>query len=118
MPSRPKRLKHLCEARIDRHGDNVGARDHDVCDTDLVQRQHVGEHLALKRREAGGLGNFFDRLLDILAQRAAAEPEQGTQPAEQALLAGLFVATVRVSVDAHSTPATRMAYGSSMPSAE
>ena len=91
-------------------GDDVGARDHDIRDADLVQREHIGQHLAFERREAGGLGDLLDRLLDILAQRAAAEAEQARAAGRAGLLCRiLLAAALGSSVDAHSMPATRTA---------
>ena len=49
-------LEHLhefAERDIPLHGDDVGARHHDIHDAPLAQAEDVAEHRALGRRETG-----------------------------------------------------------------
>ena len=80
-------LEHLhqfAERDVLLHGDDVGARHHDVVDPALAQRQDVLEHGALFRRDAGLAGHRgFQHDFDVGAGRAGLPAEQRAREADK-----------------------------------
>ncbi len=88
MAGRAKRPQHVDEAAIERNGDDVGARNHDVLDLNLMQGENILQHGALLRRNVDLRRRIGERILNVVADRGAAETEHGAQAVEQAGLGG------------------------------
>ena len=84
MAGRAKGPQHVDEAAIERDGDDVGARNHDVLDLNLMQGEDVLQHGALLRRNIDLRRRIGERILNVVADRGAAETEHGAQAVEQA----------------------------------
>ncbi len=76
MAGGAEQSQHLDEAAVQRDGDDVGARNHDVLDLHLVQAEHILQHGALLRRDVDFGRRIGERILDVVADRGAAEAEQ------------------------------------------
>ena len=83
-------LDQLAERDVLLHRDDVGARHHDVVDPAPAQRQDVGEHGALLRREAGSRRARRSPApsADVRARRAGLPAEQRAQHAREPAVAG------------------------------
>ncbi len=74
-------------SRHERHGDDVGARNHDVLDAHLVQRASTFVSIARSSGEKpAAVGDFLDRFLHVVAHRAAAEAEAAPRSRPSRLL--------------------------------
>ena len=80
-----KQREHVRQRGCDGDRDDVGARDHDVADAMLVQRQHVAQDGALLGREvAVRPAIVLQRLLKFLADRWRRQAERVTQALDEA----------------------------------
>ena len=70
MPRRPEDPQQITKPRINRHGNNIGARHHDVVNPLRPQPQHVLQHFPLARREIIRRARFRQRLFDITPDRS------------------------------------------------
>ena len=69
VPLAPDVFQRLMQRHVDRHGDNVGAGDHDVVGTHATQAQHVGDQrplLPIELRSSAAVGAGIGRLLHQL----------------------------------------------------
>ena len=83
VPGGAEQVQHFPQRRVERERDDVGARDHDIGDPDIVQGQNVLEDRAFLGREFGAVA-LVDRVLDVVANRSRREAEQRAQTFEQA----------------------------------
>ncbi len=75
--------QHLDEAAVKRDGDDIGPRNHHVPDLHFVQCEHIFQHRALLRRNVDFRRGISERVLNVVANRGAAETEYGAQAIEQ-----------------------------------
>ena len=77
-----KQLQGFAQRRIERNGDDVGARDHCVVDAHVVQAEHVFQQRAFMRRHIAR--RFLKPVFDVLAHRGRRKTKQPAQPVDEA----------------------------------
>ena len=78
-------LHQVAERDILLHGDDVGARQHDILNTALAQPEDVFEQRLLLRREAGFVaGALLQHLFEFIAGGAGLQTERAQQAIDQA----------------------------------
>ena len=65
----------IAELDVLLHGDDIGARDHDIADAAFAQAKNILEHPAFFRREAGFTGTHdIKYVLEVSARRPDFQP--------------------------------------------